>query len=186
MYRSILPIESILQLNKNLTMKIVIIGGVAAGAKAAAKSKRLLPDSEVDIYTQDTNVSYSTCGLPYYIEGTFEDWHNLIVRPKTEFEKSGINVHTQHRVTKIKPNEKKIIVKDLKTDETLNVSYDKLVIATGAEPVTKGFESILNKKNVFTLRTLEDGVAIRDKMRSVQNITLIGGGYINVELLEAP
>ena len=77
-------------------MKIVIIGGVAAGAKAAAKVKRNLPDAEVTIYTQDTNVSYSTCGLPYYIEGAFEDWKRLIVRPKEEFEKAGINVFTQH------------------------------------------------------------------------------------------
>ena len=166
-------------------MKIVIIGGVAAGAKAAAKSKRMLPDSEVDIYTQDTNVSYSTCGLPYYIEGTFEDIHKLIVRPKIEFEKSGINVLLEHRVTKIMPDPKKIEVKNLKTEEITQVNYDKLVIATGAKPVIKGFEHIINKKNVYTLRTLEDGVAIRNKMREANNITLIGGGYINIELMEA-
>lgn len=166
-------------------MKIIIIGGVAAGAKAAAKSKRMLPDSSVDIYTQDTHVSYSTCGLPYYIEGVFEDWQKLIVRPKIEFEKSGINVHLEHKVTKINPEKKNITVENLKTNETIKVEYDKLVIATGAKPVTRGFESLLKKKNVYTLRTLEDGVAIRDKMRSVQNITLIGGGYINIELMEA-
>lgn len=166
-------------------MKIVIIGGVAAGAKVAAKSKRMLPDSSVDIYTQDTHVSYSTCGLPYYIEGVFEDYKKLIVRPKSEFEKSGVNVYLESRVTKINPDEKKISVFNLKTNEKYEVEYDKLVIATGAKPVTKGFESILNMKNVFTLRTLEDGVAIREKMRNVQNITLIGGGYINIELMEA-
>ena len=166
-------------------MKIVIIGGVAAGAKAAAKAKRMLPDSQVDIYTQDTHVSYSTCGLPYYIEGTFEDWQKLIVRPKTEFEKSGINVHLEHKVTKIDPNKKTIAVQNIKTGDLLEVEYDKLVIATGAEPIIKGFEKVLDKENFYTLRTLEDGVAIRDKMRSVQNITLIGGGYINIELLEA-
>jgi len=166
-------------------MKIVIIGGVAAGAKAAAKSKRMLPDSEVDIYTKDTNVSYSTCGLPYYIEGVFEDWHKLVVRPKTEFEKSGINVHLEHKVTKINPELKAIIVTNLKTGDVEEVKYDKLVIATGAEPVIKGFESVIKKKNFYTLRTLEDGVSIRDRMRTVKNITLIGGGYINIELMEA-
>ena len=166
-------------------MKIVIIGGVAAGAKAAAKSKRMLPDSSVDIYTQDTHVSYSTCGLPYYIEGTFKDWQKLIVRPKSEFEKTGINVHLEHRVTKIIPEKKMIEVLNLATKNLSTVEYDKLVIATGAVPVTRGFEEILNKKNVYTLRTLEDGVAIREKMISIQNITLIGGGYINIELMEA-
>lgn len=166
-------------------MKIVIIGGVAAGAKAAAKAKRMLPEASVDIYTQDTHVSYSTCGLPYYIEGVFENYEKLIVRPVSEFEKSGINVHLLNRVTGINPDTKKISVLNLKTNENYEVEYDKLVISTGAVPATKGFEKILNKKNVFTLRTLEDGVAIRNKMREVQNITLIGGGYINIELLEA-
>jgi NADPH-dependent 2,4-dienoyl-CoA reductase/sulfur reductase-like enzyme len=74
-------------------MKIVLIGGVAAGAKAAAKSRRLLPDAEIDIYTQDTHVSYSACGLPYYIEGNFEDWHKLIIRSVEEFEKNNIHIH---------------------------------------------------------------------------------------------
>ena len=92
-------------------MKIIIIGGVAAGAKAAAKSKRLLPDAEVHIYTQDTCVSYSSCGLPYYIAGDFEDWHKLIVRTIEEFEKSGVHIHTLNRVTKILPADKKILVK---------------------------------------------------------------------------
>ena len=82
-------------------MKIVIIGGVAAGAKAAAKSRRMLPEAQIDIYTQDTHVSYSACGLPYYIEGNFEDWRKLIIRSVEEFEKSNIHIHTQNKVTKI-------------------------------------------------------------------------------------
>lgn len=165
-------------------MKIIVIGGVAAGAKAAAKSKRILPEATVVIYTKDKNVSYSTCGLPYYIEGNFEDWHRLIVRTKEEFEKSGINIFTEHLVTKILPKDKKIEVKNLLTGESFFETYDKLVIATGAEPVKKGFEN-LKYKNIYTLRTLEDGVAIRDKMRAIQNITLVGGGYVNIELMEA-
>ena len=165
-------------------MKVIIIGGVAAGAKAAAKSKRLLPDAQVDIYTQDTHVSYSACGLPYYIEGNFEDWQKLIVRSAEEFEKSGIHIHTLNRVTKILPVDKKIMVKDLRTNETSFVEYDKLVIATGSAPHMQDFPDI-KLKNIFTLRTLEDGVAIRETMRNSKNITVIGGGYINIELLEA-
>ena len=165
-------------------MKIIIIGGVAAGAKAAAKSKRLLPDSEIFIYTQDKYVSYSACGLPYYIEGNFEDWRKLIIRPAEEFEKSGIHVRTLHRVTKILTNDKKIVVKDLQTNESKFIDYDKLVIATGAYPYMQDFPPI-KLKNIFTLRTLEDGIVIKEAMQKVNNITLIGGGYISIELLEA-
>lgn len=169
---------------QNFSMKIVIIGGVAAGAKAAAKSRRMLPDAEIDIYTQDTHVSYSACGLPYYIQGNFEDWQKLIIRSVDEFEKSNIHIHLLNRVTKILPVDKKIIVKDLKTDELKFVDYDKLVIATGSAPNMFDFPEI-RLKNIFTLRTLEDGVAIRETMEKVNNITVIGGGYISIELLEA-
>lgn len=165
-------------------MKIVIIGGVAAGAKAAAKSKRILPDSEVHIYTQDTHVSYSACGLPYYIEGNFENWEKLIVRSVEEFEKSGINIHLQNRVVKILPIDKKIMVRNLKTDESSFVTYDKLVIATGAAPDMSAFPEV-KLKNIYNLRTLEDGIMIRETMEKVQNVTVIGGGYISIELLEA-
>lgn len=165
-------------------MKIVIIGGVAAGAKVAAKSRRLLPDAEIDIYTQDTHVSYSACGLPYYIQGNFEDWHKLIIRSVEEFEKNNIHIHLQNRVTKILVADKKIIVKDLNTNELKFVEYDKLVIATGSAPKMTDFPDI-KLKNIFTLRTLEDGIAIKEAMHNVNNITIIGGGYISVELLEA-
>lgn len=165
-------------------MKIVIIGGVAAGAKAAAKSRRILPDAEIDIYTQDTHVSYSACGLPYYIEGNFEDWRKLLIRSIEEFEKSNIHIHTLNRVTKIVPVDKKIIVKDLNTNEIKFVEYDKLVIATGSTPRMSDFPDI-NLKNIYTLKTLEDGVKIRETMMKVNNICIIGGGYISVELMEA-
>jgi len=165
-------------------MKIVIIGGVAAGAKTAAKSRRLLPDSEIHIYTQDTHVSYSACGLPYYIEGNFEDWHKLLVRSVEEFEKSGIRIHLKHKVTRIVPDEKRIIVNDLLTNERYFVNYDKLVIATGSTPY---IPKILNVdlQNIFTLKTLEDGVNIRKAMQKAEKITILGGGYISIGLLEA-
>ena len=165
-------------------MRIIIIGGVAAGAKAAAKSKRLLPDADVHIYTKDTFVSYSSCGLPYYVAGDFEDWHKLIVRTKEEFEKSGINIHTEHQVTKILPADKKILVKDLKLGVCNFVEYDKLIIATGAAPFIPDIKNT-GLKNIFTLRTLEDGINMRSAMEKSQNITIIGGGYISIELIEA-
>ena len=165
-------------------MKIIIIGGVAAGAKAAAKSKRLLPDAEVHIYTQDTCVSYSSCGLPYYIAGDFEDWHKLIVRTIEEFEKSGVHIHTQNRVTKILPADKKVLVKNLETNECFFVEYDRLIIATGSFPYKPEIKNN-NLKNIFTLRTLQDGINIRETMEKSNHITIVGGGYIAVELIEA-
>lgn len=165
-------------------MRIIVIGGVAAGAKAAAKAKRLLSDAEIHIYTKDTHVSYSSCGLPYYIAGDFADWNKLVVRTKEEFEKNGINVHTEHLVTKILPVDKKILVKDLNSTSCNFVEYDKLIIATGAVPFMPDIQNI-NLKNVFALRTLEDGINIRAQMEKSQNITIVGGGYIAIELIEA-
>lgn len=165
-------------------MKIVIVGGVAAGAKAAAKSRRLLPDAEIDIYTQDTHVSYSACGLPYYIEGNFEDYRALLVRSPEEFAKSGINVHLKHKVSKILPKTKQVLVENLDSPECSLVSYDKLILAIGARPFIPNIKHIaLN--NVFTLRTIEDGIAIRQKVESSQKAVIIGGGYIGIELLES-
>jgi len=165
-------------------MRIIIIGGVAAGAKAAAKSKRSALDSEIHIYTKDNYVSYSACGMPYYIAGYFQDWQKLIVRNIDEFEKSGIHIHTRTEVTKILPAEKKIMIKPLDKDEWSFVEYDKLIIATGAEAVIPDFAN-LDSERIYTLRTLDDGIAIRKRMQEVNHITIVGGGYIAIELIEA-
>lgn len=165
-------------------MKIVIIGGVAAGAKAAAKSRRLLEDAEIDLYTQDTHVSYSACGLPYYIEGNFDDYRTLLVRSPEEFAKSDINIHLRHRVTKILPKVKKILVENLDVPDAFLVDYDKLIIAVGARPFLPNIKHRA-LPHVFTLRTIEDGIAIRNQLELSQKVVLIGGGYIGIELLES-
>lgn len=165
-------------------MNIVVIGAVAAGAKAAAKSRRLLPDAKIDIYTEDTHVSYSACGLPYYIQGNFDDYKKLIVRTPEEFGKSNINVHLQHRVIKIIPKTQKVIVKNLITDAEFPIAYDKLVIATGAQPFMPDIKNI-NLPNVYKVRTLEDGIAIKEAMKNAKHVTIVGGGYIGIEMLEA-
>lgn len=165
-------------------MKIVVIGGVAAGSKAAAKSKRLRPDAQVDIYTKDTHVSYSACGLPYYVQGNFEDYKNLIIRTPERFEKDGINVHLKSEVIKILPETQQIEVKDLDTEYTYLVVYDKLVIATGAVPIIPNIPNV-HLKNIFTLRTLEDGISLREKLTQSKKAVIIGGGYIGIEILEA-
>lgn len=164
--------------------KIVIIGGVAAGTKAAAKSRRLRPDAEINIYTDDTHVSYSACGLPFFIEGNFNDFSMLLARDIEEFEQENIHIHLLNRVIKILPDKKQIIVLDMEKNEEFNVDYDKLVIATGARPAIPPIKNV-NLKNVFTLRTLEDGVNIKEKVLQSKQAVIIGGGYIGIELLEA-
>ena len=165
-------------------MKIVIIGGVAAGAKAAAKSRRMLPDAEIDLYTDDSHVSYSSCGLPYYIEGNFEDYGQLLVRSPEEFEEKGIHIHLKNKVTKILPECKQILVEDLSSKQAFLDNYDKLIIATGARPYLPEIKNI-NLKNIFTLRKIEDGINIKEKVLKSKSAVIIGGGYIGLELLEA-
>ncbi len=165
-------------------MKIVIIGGVAAGAKAAAKSHRELPDAEINLYTDDTHISYSACGLPYYIEGNFEDYRMLLVRSPEEFESTGVHIHLKHRAVKIIPESKQVLIQDLNTQKAFLVEYDKLILATGARPVIPKIKNI-NLPNVFTLRKIEDGIAIKERIPKSSHVTIVGAGYIGIELLEA-
>lgn len=164
--------------------KIVIIGGVAAGTKAAAKSRKINPEAEIDIYTDDTHVSYSICGLPYFIEGNFDNYKMLIAREPDEFEQENIHIHLLHKVTKILPDKKQIIVLNLEKNEEITVNYDKLVISTGAHPIIPSIKNI-NLKNVFTVRTIEDGLNIKEKLKTSKQAVIIGGGYIGIEILEA-
>ena len=164
-------------------MNIVIIGGVASGAKAAAKVKRLLPHASVKMFTDDTHVSYSSCGLPYFIQGNFSDYTSLLVRSPEEFKTSGIDVFLQSKVEKIFPEQKNVLVRNSESVEL--VPYDKLIIATGASPVRPKIRGIDDFENIFTVRKIEDGINIREKMLKSKNAVIIGGGYIGIEMLEA-
>ena len=130
-------------------MKIVILGGVAAGAKAAAKARRMLPEAQIDLYTDDTHISYSACGLPYYVEGNFEDYKLLLVRSPEDFEETGVHIHLQNRAAKILPNSKQVLIEDLVSKDAFLIGYDKLIIAIGARPFVPPIKNV-NLKNVFT------------------------------------
>ena len=164
--------------------KIVIIGGTAAGAKVAAKTRKLMPDAEINVYTADTHVSYSSCGLPFFIEGNFDDSDMLLVRSPEEFEADGIHIHLLNKVTKILTDKKQVVVLDMEKNEEIIVDYDVLVISTGANPIIPPIKNV-ELKNVFTLRTIEDGINIKEKVLKSKHATIVGGGYIGVELLEA-
>jgi FAD-dependent pyridine nucleotide-disulphide oxidoreductase len=165
-------------------MKIVILGGVAAGAKAAAKARRELPEAEINLYTDDTHISYSACGLPYYIEGNFEDYQLLLVRSPEDFEEKNVHIHLRNRAVKIIPESKQVLIQDLNTQRAFLVDYDKLIIAIGARPVIPHIKNV-NLPNVFTLRKIEDGIAIKEKALKSKRATIVGAGYIGMEVLEA-
>lgn len=165
-------------------MKIVILGGVAAGAKAAAKARRELPEAEINLYTDDTHISYSACGLPYYIEGNFEDYQLLLVRSPEDFEEKNVHIHLRNRAVKIIPESKQVLIQDLNTQRAFLVDYDKLIIAIGARPVIPHIKNV-NLPNVFTLRKIEDGIAIKEKALKSNRATIVGAGYIGMEVLEA-
>lgn len=164
--------------------KIVIIGGVAAGPKITAKLLRSDCDCQIDLYTDEKLISYSACGLPYFIEGLIEDPNRLIVRKPEQFEEKGANIHLGKRCIKILPDEHAVLIQDVDTKEIEKVNYDKLAICTGARPIVPSIENI-ELKNIFTLRTIDDGIKIREKLRQSKKAVIVGGGYIGIELLEA-
>ncbi len=165
-------------------MKIVIIGAVAAGAKAAAKARRMSKDNEIIVYTEDTHISYSSCGLPYYIEGNFEDYRMLLVRSPEEFEAQNVKINLLHKVIKIIPATQQILVHNLSDNKVELVNFDKLIIATGANPFIPPIKNV-SLPNIFTLRKIEDGINIRAKALLSKKVLIVGGGYIGMELLEA-
>lgn len=167
-------------------MKIVIIGGAAAGMSAAAKARRLSKEGSVTIYETGEVISFGACGLPYYVGGFFDDSAKMIVRTVTQAKESGIEVFTRHQVLHINSAEKLLEVKDLQSGEIFHDNYDKLMIATGANPIIPPFEN--NRlENIYTLTKLEDGLGLKAAagMKSVQNVTVIGGGFIGIEVVEA-
>lgn len=167
-------------------MKIVIIGAVAAGTSAAAKARRNDERAGIKIYEMDRDISYSGCGLPYYIGGSIPDRERIVPRDAAYFKKKyNIDIFTRHRVLEIAPAEKRLTVLDLESGREFKESYDRLVIATGAKAVIPKIEGI-DKSNVFTLRNVENADGIRSYIadRTPRRAVIIGSGYIGMEMLE--
>lgn len=167
-------------------MKVIIIGGVAAGTKVAAKLKREDRNHQVTIFTDSKDISYAGCGLPYYLGGLIENKEDLIVNtPESFSELTGVEVVTQTRVTRLIPEEKKIKVLDLIKGEELEHGYDKLVIASGASPVKPPIAG-MDLEGVFFMRTPEDAIRMREYIEEnkPRRATVIGGGFIGLEVAE--
>ena len=167
-------------------MKVLVLGGVAAGTKIAAKLMREDRANEVTVLNKGRNISYAGCGLPYYVGHVIENKEELIVNTPLKYEKlTGVKVLTEMEAVKVEPNQKKVSAIDLKTGETKDFSYDKLVIAVGASPVKPPVEGC-DLENVFFMRTPEDAIRLRTLIDggSIKKAVVVGAGYIGLEIAE--
>ncbi len=167
-------------------MKVVIIGGVAGGATAAARLRRLDEQAEIIVFERSGYVSYANCGLPYYIGGVIEDRSDLTLQtPESFFSRFRVSMKVRHEVTAIHPERKTVSVKNLETEEEFEESYDKLILSPGAKPTQPRLPGVGLEK-LFTLRTVEDTLRVKDYINThhPRSAVLAGGGFISLELAE--
>lgn len=170
----------------NDNMKVVIVGGVAGGATAAARIRRLDEQAEIVVFERSGYISYANCGLPYYIGGVIEDPEELTLQtPESFFSRFRIQMKVCHEVTAIHPDRKTVAVKNLETGEIFEERYDKLLLSPGAKPVRPDLPGI-NSSKVFTLRTVEDTFRIKDYINEnkPRSAVMVGGGFIGLEVAE--
>ncbi len=169
-----------------MAKRLVVVGGVAGGASAAAKAKRVNPNLQVDVFEKGGYVSYGACGLPYYIGGTVEKKEKLIIRTPRQFEGQGINVHLKSEVKGIDVDKGEISVLHSPEGKKEVYPFDSLVIATGAVPVKPSIPGV-GLKGVYTLRHFSHGVDIRNDLEAgeVKKVVILGGGFIGCEVAEA-
>ena len=166
-------------------MKILIVGGVAGGASAAARLRRLDEDAEIILFERGEYISFANCGLPYYIGGEIKDKDELTLQTPESFRaRFNVDVRVNHEVIAIGRKEKSVTVRDLITGGTYMESYDKIILSPGAEPVMPGI--VEKSDRVFTLRNIPDTYRIKDwvETRRPQSAVIVGGGYIGVEIAE--
>ncbi|MEZ5037523.1 MAG: FAD-dependent oxidoreductase [Chitinophagales bacterium] len=165
-------------------MKIVIIGGVAGGATAATRLRRLSEENEVIIFEKGQYVSFANCGLPYHISGTIEERNALLLQtPESLKVRYNLDTRVLSEVIKINIVEKKVTVKNLQTNNIYEETYDKLLLSPGAEPIRPPFEGI-NSDKIYTLRNIPDMDRIVEKTKSAKNFVVVGGGFIGLEVAE--
>lgn len=167
-------------------MKVVIVGGVAGGATAAARIRRLDEQAEIVVFERSGYISYANCGLPYYIGGVIEDPEELTLQtPESFFARFRVEMKVHHEVTAIHPERKTVKVKNLETGAEFEEKYDKLLLSPGAKPTQPRLPGVGLDK-LFTLRTVEDTFRIRKYIQAQRpkSVVLAGGGFIGLELAE--
>ena len=167
-------------------MKIVIIGGVAGGATAAARIRRRNEHAEIIVFEKSGYISYANCGLPYYIGDVITDPEELTLQtPESFFRRFRIHMKIHHEVVSIHPDRKTVSVKNLETGEAFEESYDKLILSPGAKPAQPRLPGV-GMDQLFTLRTVEDTFRIKEYITKnhPKSVVLAGGGFIGLELAE--
>ena len=170
----------------NANMKIVIVGGVAGGATAVARIRRLNEQAEIVVFERSGYISYANCGLPYYIGGVIEDPEELTLQtPESFFSRFRVAMRVRHEVTAIHPDRKTVSVTNLETGEEFEEGYDKLILSPGAKPTQPRLPGVGLDK-LFTLRTVEDTFRIKAYISEnhPKSAVLAGGGFISLELAE--
>lgn len=167
-------------------MKVVIVGGVAGGATAATRIRRLDEHAQITIFERSGYISYANCGLPYYIGGVIEDPEELTLQTPESFRtRFCIDVKVKHEVIDIDVKQKTVTVCNLETGEKFEEGYDKLILSPGAKPIRPNLPGI-DSKNLFSLRTVEDTFRIREfvEKQKPQRAVMVGGGFIGLEVAE--
>ena len=166
--------------------KVVIIGGVAGGASAAARLRRLMEDVEITVLEKGSYVSFANCGLPYYIGHVIKNKSQLeLMTPEEFWDRFRIDIKVNHEAISINKKKKTVTVKNLEKDKAFELDYDYMILSPGATPIIPPFEGI-NDVPVFTLRTIPDSVKIKQfvEKNDVKHATIIGGGFIGLEMAE--
>lgn len=167
-------------------MKVVIVGGVAGGATAAARIRRLDEQAEIVVFERSGYISYANCGLPYFIGDVITDPEELTLQsPESFWQRFRVHMKVRHEITAIHPDRKTVSVKNLETGERFEESYDKLLLSPGAKPTQPRLPGVGISK-LFTLRTVEDTFRIKEYINSKRpkSAVLAGGGFIGLELAE--
>lgn len=167
-------------------MKTLIIGGVAGGASAAARLRRLDEAADIIVLERGEYVSFANCGLPYYIGGVITNPNNLTLQTPESFRaRFNIDVRVNSEAVKIDPESKTVTVKNLSSGELYAESYDNLILSPGAEPIRPDIDGI-DSEIVFTLRNIPDTLKIKEyiQKQKPRSAVVIGGGYIGVEMAE--
>ena len=166
-------------------MRLVVIGGVAAGTKAAARARRVDPEAEITIYQEEPEISISECGLPYFLSGVVDERENLVARTPEEFAEKDVEVLVRRRVEEIDHENRRLTVSNLASGERFEDDYDRLIIATGAQAVVPPIPGA-DLDGIFKLRFLTDadGVLRYIEKQAPKKAVVVGGGYIGLEVAE--
>jgi NADPH-dependent 2,4-dienoyl-CoA reductase/sulfur reductase-like enzyme len=165
-------------------MKIAVIGCTHAGTAAISNMIKLYPDATINVYEKNDNISFLSCGIALHVSGVVKDANGLFYCTPEELTELGVNMFMKHEVLDVNVEEKTLVARNLVTNEMINDTFDKLVIATGSWPVIPKIEGI-DMENVLLCKNFHHANTIIEKAKETRNIVVVGAGYIGIELVEA-